>query len=188
MNGSTNILITTKDLFHDLSNNVFKANAKKAYKSKSFELLHMTSIITLGLGYLTEEFRLLYEHFQLKPFLMTFIENTEGEIANLQSLIAYEGNKFQHATIKEIPISKLELEAFRYRVNDVWTPINNHKADLFQQLDFKKKLLKTPELKEEFESKGKERDVLVKNINDIRKKLDHGRVTISEFVPEYLVP
>ena len=30
--------------------------------------------------------------------------------------------------------------------------------------------------------------MLVKNINDIRKKLDHGRVTISEFVPEYLVP
>jgi hypothetical protein len=41
------------------------------------------------------------------------------------------------------------LEGFRYRVNDVWSTINNHKADLFQQLDFKKKLLKAPELREE---------------------------------------
>jgi hypothetical protein len=42
-------------------------------------------------------------------------------------------------------------------VHDVWSVINNHKADLYQQLDFKKKLLKTPELKEEFESNSKER-------------------------------
>jgi len=32
-------------------------------------------------------------------------------------------------------------------------------------LDFKKKLLKTPELKEEFDRNGKEREVLVKAIN-----------------------
>ena len=53
MNGSTNILISTKEILHDLESNVFKSNAKKAYKSKSFELINMTSIITLGLGYLS---------------------------------------------------------------------------------------------------------------------------------------
>jgi ATP-dependent RNA helicase DDX56/DBP9 len=68
-------------------------------------------------------------------------------------------------------------------VHDVWSLINNHKADLYQQLDFKKKLLKTPELKEEFESNSKEREVLVKSINDLRKKLDHTKVLLSEFVP-----
>lgn len=57
--------------------------------------------------------------------------------------------------------------------------LSNHRADLFRQLDFKKKLLKTPELKEQFESNGKERDVLVKAINDLRKKIDHSKVTIS---------
>lgn len=30
--------------------------------------------------------------------------------------------------------------------------------------------------------------MLVKSINDIRKKLDHAKVVLSEFVPEYLVP
>ena len=59
---------------------------------------------------------------------------------------------------------------------------------MYRQLDFKKKLLKTPELKEQFESNGKERDALVRNINDLRRKIDHGKVLLSEFVPEYLVP
>jgi superfamily II DNA/RNA helicase len=52
MNGSTNILIATKDILRDLKNNVFKANARKAFKGKAFELINMTSIITLGLGFL----------------------------------------------------------------------------------------------------------------------------------------
>ena len=30
--------------------------------------------------------------------------------------------------------------------------------------------------------------MLVKGINDLRKKIDHGKVTISEYVPDYLVP
>lgn len=30
--------------------------------------------------------------------------------------------------------------------------------------------------------------MLVKAINDIRKKVDYNKVTISEFIPEYLVP
>ena len=30
--------------------------------------------------------------------------------------------------------------------------------------------------------------MLVKAINDLRRKIDHGRVSISEYIPEYLVP
>jgi hypothetical protein len=53
MSGSTNILIATKDVLRDLKNNVFKQNVKKAFKGKtSFELLNLTSIITLGIGFL----------------------------------------------------------------------------------------------------------------------------------------
>lgn len=52
MNGSTNILIATKDVLRDLKSNVFKNNAKKAYKGKAFELINMTSIISLGLSHL----------------------------------------------------------------------------------------------------------------------------------------
>jgi ATP-dependent RNA helicase DDX56/DBP9 len=61
-------------------------------------------------------------------------------------------------------------------------------VDLFQQLDFKKKVLRSPELKQQLTQNTKERDLLVKSINDLRKKIDHNKVTLSEFVPEYLVP
>jgi len=33
----------------------------------------MTSIITLGLELVEQDFALLFRHFQLKPFLMTFL-------------------------------------------------------------------------------------------------------------------
>jgi hypothetical protein len=38
----------------------------------------MTSIITIGLGFLKNDYDSLFKHFQMKPFLMTFIENTEA--------------------------------------------------------------------------------------------------------------
>ncbi len=76
MNGTTNILIATKDVLYDIKKNTFKANAKKAYKGKNFELVNMTSIISLGIGFLEADYDLLFDHFQLKPFIMTFLENT----------------------------------------------------------------------------------------------------------------
>jgi hypothetical protein len=54
----------------------------------------MTSIIILGLHYIDSDFTKLLEHFQLKPFLMTFLENTASEIQKLQELIAFEKEKF----------------------------------------------------------------------------------------------
>lgn len=150
--------------------------------------MSMTAVIVVGLHYVEEDFSKWVEPFQVKPFVMTFLENKEEDIEKLQNLIAFEKERFEHAIIKELPISKKELEGFRYRVSDVWSGLTNHRADLFRQLDFKKKLLKTPELKEQFHSNAKERDALVKAINDLRKKIDHGKVTLSQLIPEYLVP
>jgi hypothetical protein len=73
MNGTTNILIATKQILTDLKSNLFKGNAKKSYKRKSFELVNMTSIITIGLEFIDQDFSLLFQQFQLKPFLMTFL-------------------------------------------------------------------------------------------------------------------
>lgn len=50
----------------------------------------MTSIIILGLNHIDNDFNKLLEPFQLKPFLMTFLENTPTEIEKLQALIAFE--------------------------------------------------------------------------------------------------
>lgn len=76
MNGSTNILIATKQILADISNNVFKANVKKSYKRQHFELVNMTAIITIGLDHLANDFNHLFSSFQLKPLIMTFLENS----------------------------------------------------------------------------------------------------------------
>ena len=49
----------------------------------------MTSIITIGLEHLASDFNPLFQHFQLKPLIMTFLENNEKEINNLQNLITF---------------------------------------------------------------------------------------------------
>lgn len=188
MGGTTGIMISTPQLLEELDSDVFKKQCRKKFRRDSFELSNLAAIITLGLGYHERKFERLIEHFKVKPFLMTFLENGDAEIGQLQELIAFEKVRFEQAIIKELPITRKEIDGFRYRINDVWVGLNNHRADLFRQLDFKKKLIKTPELKEQFEANGKERDALVKAINDLRRKIDHGKVTISDFVPEYLVP
>jgi ATP-dependent RNA helicase DDX56/DBP9 len=188
MSGTTGILIATPQLLEELRGDTFRKLCRKKYKRDRFVLLNMAAIIVLGLGSIKGDYNKLIEPFEVKPFLMTFLENNEAEIGNLQELIAFERGKFEHAVIKELPIGRKEIEGFRYRVNDVWMGLTNHRADLYRQLDFKKKLLKTPELKEQFQTNAKEREVLVKAINDLRKKIDHRKVTLSEFVPEYLVP
>jgi hypothetical protein len=49
----------------------------------------MTSIVTLGLGFLSADYSKLFDIFQMKPFIMTFLENTEQEIANLHDLLHF---------------------------------------------------------------------------------------------------
>lgn len=54
--------------------------------------------------------------------------------------------------------------------------------------DLKRKIIKSPDLKQYFDENPKEKEVLVKTVNTIHRKLENGKVTISEFVPSHLVP
>lgn len=58
---------------------------------------------------------------------------------------------FETVKSKEFPISKKELEAFRYRINDVFMNLGPHKVEMYQKYDFKKKILRSPDLKTHFE-------------------------------------
>ena len=93
---------------------------------------------------------------------------------------------FESVKVKEFPISKKELEAFRYRIQDVFMTLGNNKVDLFQKYDFKKKMLKSPDLKDYFEQNPHERDLLLKEVIELKKKINHEGVTIRELVPPYL--
>ena len=76
MNGSTGIMISTPQLLEELKTDIFRKQSRKKYKREQFELVNMAAVITLGLGHLKGEFEALIEHFQVKPFLMSFIENS----------------------------------------------------------------------------------------------------------------
>ena len=71
------------------------------------------------------------------------------------------------------------MEGFRYRVHDVWSQVTPYKADLFTELDFKKKMLKSPDLKTHFQENPKEREILIKGINTLRTKMDQNKAVIS---------
>ena len=64
----------------------------------------------------------------------------------------YENNMFESVKAKQYPITKKELEVFRYRISDVFMNLGPHKVEMFQTLDFKKKMIKSPDLKEYFEN------------------------------------
>ena len=89
---------------------------------------------------------------------------------------------------KEYPITKKELSLFKYRINDVFMNIGNHKVENFQKLDSKKKMLKSPDLKDYFVQHPQEKSSLIQSIHQLKKQIDHESVTISSFVPIYLVP
>ena len=80
---------------------------------------------------------------------------------------------FESAKIKEYPIGKKELEGFKYRIQDVFMNLGNNKVELFQKYDFKKKMLKSPDLKEYFEENSKEKEVLIKEVSDLKKRITH---------------
>ena len=66
--------------------------------------------------------------------------------------------------------------------------IGNHKVENFQKLDFKKKMLKSPDLKDYFVEHPQEKSTLIQSIHQLKKQIDQEAVTISSYVPLYLVP
>lgn len=82
---------------------------------------------------------------------MTFLENKEEEVEQLQQFIKIQNSMFEVVKSKEFPISKKELETFKYRINDVFMSLGPNKVEMFQKYDFKKKILKSPDMKDHFE-------------------------------------
>jgi len=44
---------------------------------------------------------------------------------------------------------------------------------LFQKYDFKKKILRSPDLKAHFDENSKEKEVLIKEIKELKEKINH---------------
>lgn len=62
--------------------------------------------------------------------------------------IEAEKEMFKKVNFKEFPLRRNEIEAFRYRVNNVYGAISYKQVQNSKMLDFKKKILKSPDMKE----------------------------------------
>lgn len=75
---------------------------------------------------------------------------------------------------REFPIKENEVEAFRYRIQDVTMNISKHQVKQAEQLDFKQKMLKSPDLSEYFSQNQKEKELLQQQIIKLKKTLGQG--------------
>lgn len=66
--------------------------------------------------------------------------------------------------MKEFPLKKNEVEAFRYRIADVVTAISNKQVKNSRMVDFKKKMLKSKDMEKYFRENEPERKLLVEEI------------------------
>ena len=76
MSGSTGILIATPQLLEEIKSDIFKRQSRKKFKREHVELVNMSAMLVLGLGHLNDNYQQLIETFHVKPFIMTFLENT----------------------------------------------------------------------------------------------------------------
>ena len=90
--------------------------------------------------------------------------------------------------LKEFPLKKAEREAFRYRIADVVNGISHKQVMNAKNLDFKKKLLKSKDMKDYFQKNVAERESLVQDIQKLSKQIKEHAVRCEMEVPEYLVP
>ena len=75
MNGPVNIMIATKAIYTDLNSNIFKESCKKSFKRDHFPLSNLATVICINLDHLRSDFNNIFNHFNHKPFIMTFVEN-----------------------------------------------------------------------------------------------------------------
>lgn len=86
--------------------------------------------------------------------------------------------KSQQQEVKEYPLTFEEIEAFRYRVGDVVTNISRHQVKQAHQLDFKKKMIKSPDLTDYFASNPKEKELLQRQIIKLKAGLRHVEIKL----------
>lgn len=80
------------------------------------------------------------------------------------------------------------MEAFNYRISDVVSSVGGKRADWYALVDLNKKILKSKDMAGYFGSHPGEKEVLQKKIVELTRRMNLGKVELSDEVPEYLLP
>ncbi|EGR28780.1 hypothetical protein IMG5_168840 [Ichthyophthirius multifiliis] len=80
------------------------------------------------------------------------------------------------------------MESFRYRVNNVYENITKKQLENYKLVDFKKKMLKSPDLKEYYEKNINEKQLIIESIQKLQHQIKKNEVRCDGECPEYLLP
>ncbi|CAD8156142.1 unnamed protein product [Paramecium pentaurelia] len=181
--GVIQILIATANVFLDLENEFFERTKQVSKKSKQpYTLKKLDNIILYNL--LPNE---------LPDQILKSVTNTvciaSNNEQNVETVMQFVNAEYNNVNCKEYPIKQNEIEAFRYRIEDTTKNISKYQVKMAEQIDFKKKMVKSPDLVEYFQQNQKEKELLQDQIVQLKKKLNRSSIQLPQGpVPEYLLP
>ncbi|KAL4469814.1 hypothetical protein ABPG72_022134 [Tetrahymena utriculariae] len=182
--GMIKTLVSTKQLFQDFKNKDFYDK-----KIKTNRLKGIRNIINLDLLDIGEEYNSFYKLFNgQQGNIFNLVLNEEKQIENLMNRIEHEKENFNKVNFKEFPLRRHEIEAFRYRVNNVYASLTKKQIASAKMLDFKKKMLKSPDMKEYYAKNIAEKELLIEGIQKLTKQLKKHETRCEGDVPDYLLP
>lgn len=121
------------------------------------------------------------------PCLIEFMDGEDNNKDLLTSLLEQNRSKTSKNSIQELPVSAKQIDSFRYRCSDVYRGITLKQIEMMKNVDVKRQILRSPKLKEYFEDHEKERDVIVKDIESMTKKINNKAAFMSADLPSYLI-
>ncbi|CAK78110.1 unnamed protein product (macronuclear) [Paramecium tetraurelia] len=181
--GVIQILVATANVFLDLENEFFERSKQQTKKSKQpYTLKKLDNIILYNL--LPNE---------LPDQILKSVSNTvciaSNNEQNVETVMQFVNTEYNNINCKEYPIKQNEIEAFRYRIEDTTKNISKYQVKMAEQIDFKKKMIKSPDLVEYFQQNQKEKELLQDQIVQLKKKLNRSAIQLPQGpVSEYLLP
>lgn len=157
--GVISVLVATPQILKDLQSKIFYSKQRKVIQFKNLDNIVVLDILNV-------DYKQLYRHFRgSEGNIVSCVENKDQEILKLTQVIENQRAEFgDKINIKEFPLTRAEIDAFRYRITDVANGISQKQIQAAKNLDFKKKMLKSQDLKEYFEKNPTEQEQILEEI------------------------
>ena len=118
--GVLSILVSTPQVLKDVDSKQFYNKNRKILQFKNLDNIVLCDLSGV-------KYENLYKYFRgNEGNIVTCAENKETEILKLSQIIEKQRQEFgDKITIKEFPLTRAEIDAFKYRVSDVSRGISN---------------------------------------------------------------
>lgn len=175
-----NILVSTTEVLESGKQTVSNKNGMKEVDNIiSMELSNVADIYDTLSDYLTSKKSI--------PCLIEFLGHSEDNKELLFSLLEQNKTRSKSNTIQELPIKTESIKTFTYRCTDIYRGITIKQINTLKTMDIKRQILKSKELKEYFDEHRKERELIVKDIDKMAKKVSTHAIQMESNIPSYLL-